>query len=77
MTKDIEQIEVSTICPICNKAISEIWMAKLDSVIGLRYAYICCECKNLLRISKDKIVNISNNPAFLFSSTFASGKTIL
>jgi hypothetical protein len=75
MTKDIEQIEVNTICPICNKAISEIWIAKLDSVIGLRYAYICCECKNLLRISKDKIVSFANNPSFLFTSTFASEKT--
>ena len=41
MTKEIEQIEISTFCPICNKAISEIWIAKLDSVIGIRYAYIC------------------------------------
>lgn len=77
MTKHIEQIEVSTICPICNKAISEIWIAKLDSVIGLRYAYICGECENLLKLTKDKITNISNNPAFLFSSTLASEKSIV
>jgi hypothetical protein len=77
MTKDIEQIEVSTICPICNKVISDIWIAKLDSVIGMRYAYICCECENLLKISKDKIANITNNPSFLFTSTFASEKTII
>ena len=68
MTKEIEHIELSTICPICNKSISEIWIARLDSVIGIRYAYICCECKNLLKISKEKISNLSGNPFFLFSS---------
>ena len=69
MTKEIEQVEISTFCPICNKAISEIWIASLDSVIGIRYAYICCECKNLLKISKEKIINLSNDQIFLFSST--------
>ncbi len=68
MTKEIEQIEISTFCPICNKAISEIWIASLDSVIGIRYAYICCECKNLLKISKEKIINLSSDSTFLFSS---------
>lgn len=75
MTKEIEQIPVNTTCPICNKVISEVWIAKLDSVIGLRYAYICGECDNLLKISKDKITNIANNPAFLFTTTFVSEKS--
>ena len=69
MTKEIEQIEISTFCPICNKAISEIWIARLDSVIGIRYAYICCKCKNLLKISKEKDKDLSSNPGFSFSST--------
>ena len=68
MTKEIEQIEISTVCPICNNSISEIWIARLDSVIGVRYAYICCECENLLKISKEKIMDLSNNPTFLLSS---------
>jgi hypothetical protein len=75
MTKEIEQILVNTTCPICNRIISEVWIAKLDSVIGLRYAYICGECENLLKLTKDKITNISNNPAFLFTSTYTSEKT--
>jgi len=69
MTKEIEQIEISANCPICNRQISEIWIARLDSVIGIRYAYICCECKNLLKISKEKVMDLANNPTFLFSST--------
>ena len=74
MTKKIEQIEISTVCPTCNKSISEIWIARLDSVIGIRYAYICGECKNLLKISKEKISDFSSNPSFLFSATPAAEK---
>lgn len=59
MIKEIEQIEIKTICPVCNTNISEIWIAKLDSVIGTRYAYICSSCQNLLKLSKEKISNIS------------------
>lgn len=72
MTKEIEQIEINTVCPICNNSMSEIWIARLDSVIGIRYAYICCECENLIKISKEKITDLSNNPAFLLSSQSAA-----
>lgn len=74
MTKKIEQIEISTVCPTCNNSISEIWIARLDSVIGIRYAYICGECKNLLKISKEKISDLSTNPSFLISSTRTAEK---
>ena len=67
MTKEIEQIEIKTICPICNKTISELWVAKLDSVIGVRYAYICIDCKNLIKITKKKYLNTADLNQFLFS----------
>jgi hypothetical protein len=67
MTKEIEQIEIKTICPICNKTISELWVAKLDSVIGVRYAYICIDCKNLIKITKEKYLNTADLNQFLFS----------
>ena len=69
MTKEIEQIEIKTICPICNKTISELWVAKLDSVIGIRYAYICTNCKNLIKISKEKYLDASNLNQILFSQS--------
>jgi len=75
MTKDFEQIQVSTICPICNKSISEIWVAKLDSVIGLRYVYICGECENLLKVSKDKIAEFPQNTTSLFNKNLVSENT--
>ncbi len=61
MKKEIEQISLKIICPFCNKAITEIWMAKMDSVIGIRYAYICCKCGNLLKLSKEKLSDFSGN----------------
>ena len=77
MTKDIKQIQVSTICPICNRNISEVWIAKLDSVIGVRYAYICCECKNLLKLTKDKISEFPQNTTSLFNKNLVSENTSL
>lgn len=68
MTKEFEQIKINSICPICKKSISEIWVAKLDSVIGVRYAYICLECKNLIKISKEKYLNTAQfNQSILLS----------
>lgn len=71
MTKEIEQIEIKTTCPICNKIISEMWIAKLDSVIGIRYAYICTNCKNLIKITKEKYLDtaILNQIIYSESST--------
>lgn len=66
MTKEIEQIEIKSTCPICKKAISELLVAKLDSVIGVRYAYICMSCKNLIKITKEKYVDTSNLQQILF-----------
>jgi DNA-directed RNA polymerase subunit RPC12/RpoP len=72
MTKEIEQIEIETTCPICNKTISELWIAKLDSVIGIRYAYICTNCKNLIKITKEKYLDNSNLKQILFSQSSTS-----
>lgn len=69
MTKEIEQIEIKTVCPICNQTISELWVAKLDSVIGVRYAYICTNCKNLIKITKEKYLDTVNINQLLFSQS--------
>lgn len=69
MTKEIEQIEIKTTCPTCNKTISELWVAKLDSVIGIRYAYICTNCKNLIKITKEKYLDTENLNQIIFSES--------
>ena len=68
MIKEIEQIEIKTVCPVCNTNISEIWIAKLDSIIGMRYAYICSSCQNLLKLSKERISNISGKTFSILQS---------
>ena len=69
MTKEIEQIEIKTTCPTCNKTISELWVAKLDSVIGIRYAYICTNCKNLIKITKEKYLDTENLNQIILSES--------
>lgn len=54
MTKSIEQIKTKLKCPGCGKEIREVWKARLDSVIGVRYAYICIECNKLISLKKEK-----------------------
>lgn len=72
MQKEIEQIKVNLVCPLCQKRISEMWIATLDSIIGIRYAYICGECKNLIRLSKEKFSSQSNSTSFLLSTSAAA-----
>jgi len=58
--KEFERIEIKTICPKCKKNVSDIWVAKLDSVIGIRYAYICSGCKKIIKITKEKYLNANH-----------------
>lgn len=69
MTKEIKQININTVCPICDKDISELWVAELDSVIGVRYAYICTNCKNLIKITREKYLDAANINQILFSQS--------
>ncbi len=54
MTKSIEQIKINLNCPGCGKDVTEVWQARLESVIGVRYAYICMECNKLIYIKNEK-----------------------
>lgn len=54
MTKSIEQIKIKLKCPICRKVSEIVWKAKLDSVIGIRFAYICTECNKLISITHEE-----------------------
>lgn len=54
MTKSIEQIKIKLKCPGCGKQISIVWKAKLESVIGVRFAYICIECNKLISITHNE-----------------------
>lgn len=54
MTKLLHRESFKTICPQCGQEINEVWICKMDSVIGMRYAYLCSNCEKLLGISNNK-----------------------
>ena len=54
MTKLLEKEEVKIKCPHCIKEVSNVWICKMDSVIGIRYAFLCGSCQKLLKISEQK-----------------------
>ncbi|HMU44414.1 MAG TPA: hypothetical protein PKA80_14040 [Ignavibacteriaceae bacterium] len=54
MFKKIEKEKVQMTCPLCRADINEVWVCKLDSVIGVRYAYFCSGCQKMLSINKKK-----------------------
>jgi len=55
MTKILQKETVRVNCPNCKLEISEAWICEMNSVIGLRFAYICSNCEKLLGISKSPI----------------------
>lgn len=59
MTKLLEKEHIKIKCPHCAKKISSAWICKMDSVIGIRYAFLCSSCQKLLGIS------INKNPIFI------------
>jgi DNA-directed RNA polymerase subunit RPC12/RpoP len=55
MTKILQKETIKINCPHCKLEISEAWICEMNSVIGLRFAYICSNCEKLLGISKSPI----------------------
>ncbi len=62
MTKMLQKKPIKIKCPHCMQEIQDAWICELDSVIGLRYAYICSNCEKLLGISSQK-----DSPIFISS----------
>ena len=54
MTKLLQKEPLRTVCPHCGQEIKDVWICELESVIGVRYAYVCSNCEKLLGISTDK-----------------------
>ena len=55
MTKLLQKETIKFKCPHCKHEMSEAWICEMDSVIGLRFAYICSNCEKLLAISKKPV----------------------
>jgi DNA-directed RNA polymerase subunit RPC12/RpoP len=58
MTKLLQKEQIKIHCPYCNLETSDVWICEIDSIIGIRYAYICISCEKLLCISlqKEKLI---------------------
>jgi transcription elongation factor Elf1 len=53
MTKILQKEPVKINCPQCKLETKDIWICQMDSVIGMRYAYLCGNCEKLMGISKN------------------------
>lgn len=54
MTKLLEKEHIKINCPHCTEKINTAWICKMDSMIGVRYAFLCSNCQKLLGISNSK-----------------------
>jgi len=52
MTKLLEKGPVNLNCPHCKEKIQSAWVCKIDSFIGIRFAFLCNKCEKLLGIAK-------------------------
>jgi len=57
MTKILQKEPIKLNCPQCKLETKDIWICRMDSVIGMRYAYLCGNCEKLMGISKSLISN--------------------
>ena len=65
MEKILRKEKIRLYCRHCKKQVESVWIIKIDSVIGTRYALLCTDCQKLIGIysSIDIIerINISDN----------------
>jgi len=70
MMKKILQKENARIyCKHCKKEVENVWICKMDSIIGTRYALLCTVCQKLIGIysSIDLIESIIISDSFLMN----------
>jgi len=54
LTKLLQKENIKINCPHCKQEISDAWICKMESIIGIRYAYLCSNCQKLIGISSQK-----------------------
>ena len=50
MVKTLKLYKVKTLCEHCKKEFENVWICKMDSIIGIRYALLCADCQKLIGI---------------------------
>ena len=51
MVKILQKVKVKTYCTHCKKEFENVWICKMDSIIGIKYVLLCAGCQKLIRIS--------------------------
>ena len=49
--KTLQLYKIKSFCKHCKKELENVWLCKLDSVIGIKYALLCVSCQKLIRVS--------------------------
>jgi len=50
MEKILRKEKVRIYCEHCKKEVENVWVCKMDSIIGTRYALLCTVCQRLIGI---------------------------
>ena len=50
MEKILRKEKVRIYCEHCKKEVDHVWVCKMDSIIGTRYALLCTNCQELIGI---------------------------
>ena len=51
MVKILQRYKVKTYCKHCKKEFENVWVCKMDSIIGIRFALLCTGCQKLIGIN--------------------------
>jgi hypothetical protein len=62
MTKQIQKEDLRIFCKHCKTIVESVWVCKVESIIGLRYIYICTNCKTNLGTYHSKNL-LEENPS--------------
>jgi protein-arginine kinase activator protein McsA len=50
MEKILQKNKVKTYCEHCERVFINVWICKMNSIIGTRYAMLCTGCQKLIGI---------------------------
>ncbi|MCW8816769.1 MAG: hypothetical protein OQJ93_06505 [Ignavibacteriaceae bacterium] len=66
MEKILQKVNVKVYCEHCNKEVENVWICKMKSIIGTKYALLCAGCQKLIGIysSKDFFLQETINIVF-------------
>ncbi|MGB5849260.1 MAG: hypothetical protein WBH40_12275 [Ignavibacteriaceae bacterium] len=50
MVKTLQLYKIKSFCEHCKKEFENVWICKMDAIIGTRYALFCTGCQKLIGI---------------------------